>query len=407
MKKTLGLLVLSGWALYACGAKSERVPFAFVDFYRGLAAQAEDFLFVDGDWKEDFDDGAFYGPAFYAWAGKMENNSAWLARAAAGYADNLSVVEGVIDLLDADVNNLGMSLLGMIEYMAATGKKEDLALLDEMIGRINDLVESMGHYVPPALMGGYSMETYGPTSINGLLALIGLQRAYVLGKTGVEDMVEFSTRVAERIDEEHYNGQYYDFSAERPGLFLYPNITMIIVCARLYQLTGEESFRQRALSLYQAIEPLKVKETDGLAAPGRYRSPYSAEHMGAQSDDYSTLSAQNYLMLSQMLLYKISGDKTYLEQMDPVVAFLRDRLQGQSCYSDIHLSDCQPECGVTQACLKQECFDDDCHQGILHHWMDGRAAVPSDPEFFCSGCNLQLLYLLWYRQEGLWLEFLR
>jgi len=108
-----------------------------------------------------------------------------------------------------------------------------------------------------------------------------------------------------------------------------------------------------------------------------------------------------------MLLYQITGENTYLEQMDPVVAFLRDFLWGRACYSDIHISTCQPQCDAGQACLKEDCFTDACHQGVLHHWMDGRVARPSDPEFFCSGCNLQLLYLLWYRQEGLWLEFPR
>jgi len=48
-----------------------------------------------------------------------------------------------------------------------------------------------------------------------------------------------------------------------------------------------------------------------------------------------------------------------------------------------------------------QCLDDVCHCGILHHWMDGRIALPSDPEFFCDGCNHQLLYLLWYRQHAL------
>mgnify|MGYP006897292372 CR=1 FL=1 len=34
------------------------------------------------------------------------------------------------------------------------------------------------------------------------------------------------------------------------------------------------------------------------------------------------------------------------------------------------------------------------HEGkILHHWMNGRAAIPEDPEYFCSGCNLQTLYI--------------
>jgi hypothetical protein len=30
-------------------------------------------------------------------------------------------------------------------------------------------------------------------------------------------------------------------------------------------------------------------------------------------------------------------------------------------------------------------------------WIDGRNALPSDPEYFCAGCNLQLLYVMQYR----------
>jgi len=30
--------------------------------------------------------------------------------------------------------------------------------------------------------------------------------------------------------------------------------------------------------------------------------------------------------------------------------------------------------------------------------MDGRIALPEDREYFCSGCNLQFLYVLWYLQ---------
>ena len=30
--------------------------------------------------------------------------------------------------------------------------------------------------------------------------------------------------------------------------------------------------------------------------------------------------------------------------------------------------------------------------------MDDKIAIPEDVEFFCTGCNLQLLYLMWYRQ---------
>ncbi len=38
---------------------------------------------------------------------------------------------------------------------------------------------------------------------------------------------------------------------------------------------------------------------------------------------------------------------------------------------------------------------------LLHHWIDGRIAHPDDPDYFCSGCNLQTLYVLRYLQEEL------
>jgi hypothetical protein len=52
-------------------------------------------------------------------------------------------------------------------------------------------------------------------------------------------------------------------------------------------------------------------------------------------------------------------------------------------------------------CLDGTCLQDHCTGGVLHHLMDGNIAVPEDPEFFCSGCNLQLLYVLWYRQHNI------
>ena len=37
---------------------------------------------------------------------------------------------------------------------------------------------------------------------------------------------------------------------------------------------------------------------------------------------------------------------------------------------------------------------------ILHHFIDGRIALPSDPEYFCTGCNLQFLYALFLLQQA-------
>ena len=39
-----------------------------------------------------------------------------------------------------------------------------------------------------------------------------------------------------------------------------------------------------------------------------------------------------------------------------------------------------------------------CGNGLLHHFVDGRLAEPGDGTLFCSGCNLQTLYVLGYRR---------
>jgi hypothetical protein len=390
--------------LYACdsGSGKDVPPFQHQAFYQELKGYADDFLFVDGDWKEDFDDGAFYGPAFYAQAGETEDDDAFRQNAGEAYQDNLAVMRAVESLTQADVNDLAMSLLGMIEYVDATGDRSALSEIDEMIVNINDFVESAGHYLPKEMVPGYAMDTYGPTAINGLMGLISLQRAQVLGGAGTDQMVEFARQVAERIGEYSWNGTYYKFDPETDRLHLYPNITMIIYNARLYQLTGKPGYKGRAVEAYLGMQPLKVTEADGLVGPGRYRSPYSQEDMGAQTDDYSTLSSQNYLMFALMLLYQITEEEKYLEEIDPVLDFLQENLVGQACLMNISQDQlCDPACPTDLACLKAECFANECHPGVLHHWMDGRVAEPDDLEFFCSGCNLQLLYLMWYRQEAL------
>lgn len=401
MTRTHALLLLA-LLCPACGAGTGGPPpFRHGEFYRALQRCAGDFVITDeGEWVEDFDDGAFYGPAFYAWAGETDDDDACRALARRSAARNLEVVRQA-DLVNGDVNLIAMAALGLIEYIGATGDREGLGDLDTLIGDMNDLVAAMGNYIPPEMVPGYAMETYGPVAINGLMGLIGLQRAAVIGPQGTDDDVAFTRELLAELRQRHFEDGVYAFGADREGLFLYPNITMIILAARLYQLTGVTSYRDHALAIHAGIQPLKVTADSGLAGPGRYRSPYSAEHMGATTDDYSTLSSQNYTMLALMLLYQITGEERFLEECDPILDFTRDLLQGDSCASDLIYYECDPACEGELACLKGRCFPDACHCGVLHHWMDGRLAVATDPEFFCSGCNLQLLYIMWYRQHGL------
>ena len=92
--------------------------------------------------------------------------------------------------------------------------------------------------------------------------------------------------------------------------------------------------------------------------------------MGAKTDDYSTLSSQNYLTLALTLLYQNTHRQSYFDEALFVLEFVRS-----------HLYD--PASGH-----------------ILHHFIDGRIALPSDPEYFCTGCNLQFLYAVFLLQQA-------
>ncbi len=66
------------------------------------------------------------------------------------------------------------------------------------------------------------------------------------------------------------------------------------------------------------------------------------------------------------MLYQNTGKELYLERVEEILTFLRLSLY------------------------------DDMQGRILHHWIDGHIAHPDDPEYFCSGCNHQFLYVVWY-----------
>jgi uncharacterized protein YyaL (SSP411 family) len=173
--------------------------------------------------------------------------------------------------------------------------------------------------------------------------------------------VERARQILERVDTVAWNGSFYQFSRDNvDDLYLYPNVAMMIASVRMFQASGEAAYLERAEEVYQAIQVLKYDDRPG------YFSPYSAEVMGAQTDDYTTLSSTNYTLLALALLNEETGQQAYRDELDELVVFIEEYLwlegEGQ----------------------------------IIHHWMDGRQAIPEDPEYYCIGCNLQLLYILWW-----------
>ena len=358
---TIGCAVLLG--LTGCGDDAtEGSSDELQAFYDTLREQAGAFDYVEGEYLDDYSDANFYALAFYARVGVELEDAAYLQRADEIHDYNLSVLQRANSDPGWSAEHLEEVLyaaLGLIEHAAATGETDAIATVDTFIDLSNFLVGVYDNYLDVSL-GEYAADTYGPTSITGGLALLNLQYAKYLDTPRTQDRIDAAVEIVQTIDEQAFDGQRYLFRPGEDKLFLYPNSIMILVLNRLYELTGDRAYLERAETAFEGVAPLRDAEH------GFYRSPYSAEYMGAQTDEYSTLSSQNYFNLALLLLYQNTGKEIYLQRVREILTFLRLNL-----------------------------YDDE--QGrLLHHWIDGHIAQPDDPEYFCSGCNLQFLYIVWY-----------
>jgi hypothetical protein len=321
----------------------------------------------DGDWSPDWDDAPFYGPALYAGWGWDTGRADLQGRAAEAAAHNMALAEaGLEDLLGEFLDNSSAILygtLGVIDYMAESGDRSHLATVDDVIANAGSVILLMGDYVTG--FDNYATTTYGPTSITAIFALLYLQHAVLLETDRAAEYVERARAILTRVEEVAWNGEHYLFAPDREGeLFLYPNVAMMIALARMHEATGEPEWLERAEAVHDAIQALRYDHRPG------YYSPYSAEAMGATTDDYSTLSSTNYALLALALLGQITGDEVYRREVEELLGFVEGYLW-------------VPGDGR-----------------VYHHWMDGRLAVPEDPEYYCIGCNLQLLYIIrWVRER--------
>jgi hypothetical protein len=351
----------------ACGCRASegsgtgRLPFQ--SFYEAVQAQVLGYPCHDGDWDQDFGDAAYYGPAFLVGAGLRYGRADYLAVGEKGLARDLDVIrEANADMgyfLDR-IDEVLMAALGVVETLAEKGSAEGIADVDALLDRLDPMIEGFGIYID-AEMDSYAWNTYGPTTVTAVIALLNLRYAELLKTPRAAERTAFGLKVIDAVDGRAWTGTTYRVKPSTDMLELYPNVSMILANATAYRLTGEARFRDRCLAVYQGIRPLKDP------AKGNYRSPYSAATMGAKTDDYSTLSSQNYTMMALALLYEITGDSRFRDEIAEVAAFIEEYLWVDG--------------------------------KILHHWMDGRVAIPSDPEYFCTGCNLQFLFVALYAER--------
>lgn len=359
------LLVLLA-SLSGVGGCSEppRVPDDLEAFYSELSVSALSFPRKDGAWDEHYGDAPFYGTAFNARAAVELGRADYREIADQSAVHSLSLLrraQADSNYFLEDLEQVMMATLGLIEHSAVRGDAAPPIEVEQTIDRINAFAVGLGRYVDLDA-GQFAIRTYGPTAITAAVALLDLQYAtYFDNETAAERTAE-ARRIIETIERKARTADGRGYRV-RPGedlLELYPNTMMMLVLCRLYERTGEDAYLDRAREVFEFIQPLKNR------ARGGYNSPYSAAEMGAKTDDYSTLSSQNYLTLALTLLYENTRDRRFFDEAIAVLRFIRARL-----------------------------YDPAQHR-VLHHFIDGRIAAPSDPEYFCTGCNYQLLYVVLY-----------
>ncbi len=371
MRRTLMMVLAAALVAGGCGDEDEKTlssgpePGHEAEMFRTVLTHltAAKNLPKKGDWPDDFGDANFYGPAFFYRYAKAGSNP---LQEAVGHDNHKYNMELLADsLADAGklVKNLEgvmMSLFGLMERYHHSADTDTKATLDKAIDVINLLAKTMDYYPEgTSSVGGYGVDTYGPTTTNATLALVSLEYAALVGGDRKAQRIQDALKILDTGRTKAFikDKGYYQFSSKISGLYLYPNITQLISHVRAYELTKKKVYLDRANDLHKAIQGLKV------AGEGRYRSPYSAKYMGAKTDDYTTLSSQNFTMIGLSLLYQQTGAAGLKQEVADILKFIRTRLLSQG--------------------------------RVLHHWMDGKLAVPADPEYYCSGCNLQMLYIIW------------
>lgn len=366
-----------------------------------LATDARGLSFAEGDWLEDLGDAPFFG---LAWLSRRAQAGALPAQDAVRLEQSLARARVLLasDLLSGDLQEKVMAALGVIEHVAASGDRGDVAAVDAFLDRLDHLVGGLGDYLAGVEDSSWAVRTYGPTAVTALIALVHAQYALLVDGALAAAHLERATALEQTITDRALSdladaatgrsARGYAFGPGHAEIDLYPNVSMILLEARLFRLTKNETYRLQARALYAAIQALKLSDV-----PARYASPYAAASLGAKTREVATLSSQNYLALALMLLFEITGEQHFSDEADRVLDAI-ETMRGPWCLAQVHTGSCAPKCAAMQACVSASCTADKCTTGLLHHVVDGRLANATDPTLFCSGCNLQSLYVIGYRR---------
>ena len=330
------------------------------------ASMDEPKYFHDGTWHLHYGDGLMFGPSYDLAAWSLGGQARHKERAEKALVFNTERVAAASkDLAGAmkDLEHVAMALLGLLESGQFLDTTTYVEAAEPLLDVVDKFSRSLGDYLEISA-GEFAVASYGPTSVSSLIALAHLELALGWPEREGAKHVERAQQVLEHIEAKAWDEgrKIYRFATGDERLMLYPNATLMLAHARAFQLTGEVRHRERVEALYEGIQPLRAATGD------HFHSPYSREEADAVDEDYATLSSQNYLSMALWIAWGGTADQRFIDELDRVLGWVEGHL-----------------------------FVD----GVLkHHWVNGRVANEEDQYDFCSGCNLQTLYILKIVEAG-------
>lgn len=364
-----------------------------------LREDARSFRVESGDWLEDHGDAPLYALA-------------WLShRAALGRADegetarrDDAALRAQALLSDAAAGPVSYELLmaafGVVEHISASGDPALVAPLDAFLERLDAAMRLRGDFVDEVEPSS-ELARIGPTATTGLVALLFAEAARLVGGPLAEarlarareiDRVVRERALADLVEPRtRRQARAYAFAPGELALHDAPNVTMLLLKARLFRVTKEEGFRLQARALHAALRALQISEE-----PARYASPGAPSATGAE---VSTLATQSSIAFALLLLFEITGEDRFVEEADRILDTVGS-MRGTWCASDVHRGEaCAPACSAVEACVSGACAEDRCQGGLLHQAEGGQlVSSGDDARVFCAGCHFQALYVASHRR---------
>lgn len=375
---------------FSCAEKKEKfIDYGSIDVYSSLYHNIHSHLlenelceqcanYRDGDLLSDFGDGTAYGPALFYSLKREGRATDYESKIAEEMTEReLRLIEelhekGIFSFITEGLNDplvisevfVGIAGIFMAYESEKNEKYQDAVIkYYEALRPVIDLPDSTTFESFLKI----NIPWYGPVTLYGGLAGFFLQYPFTFGRSSPEASTFTSAgffildKLNQKVFDMNRNNYKYMDNELYTFIYQYSNITVMQGLIRAYLYTKDESYLERAKNVMETMEILWSEEYEGyLSAENNpeYFEFYNNIGNSQYRNEYIPLSGSNYMIYANLLMYQITEEEKYNERIKKIFDFIESKLY---------------------------------HDGIA--WHDIQFGKLSDR--YCSGCNLQLLYMIY------------